>query len=44
MPALPPAIGAMPRVRITRLDAGLVVKAQLPPPERRGIVLIDPAL
>ena len=31
------------RVRITRLDAGLVVKAQLPPPERRGIVLIDPA-
>src|SRR5262245_43908405 len=31
------------RVRITRLDAGLVVKAQLPPPERRGIILIDPA-
>jgi 23S rRNA (adenine2030-N6)-methyltransferase len=31
------------RIRITRLDAGLVVKAQLPPPERRGIILIDPA-
>jgi 23S rRNA (adenine2030-N6)-methyltransferase len=31
------------RVRITNRDADLVVKAQLPPPERRGIVLIDPA-
>src|SRR4051794_8161009 len=31
------------RVRITRLDAGVAIKAQLPPPERRGIVLIDPA-
>ncbi len=31
------------RVRVTCLDAALVVKAQLPPPERRGIVLIDPA-
>jgi 23S rRNA (adenine2030-N6)-methyltransferase len=31
------------RVRITSLDAMLVAKAQLPPPERRGIVLIDPA-
>ncbi|MET0481304.1 MAG: 23S rRNA (adenine(2030)-N(6))-methyltransferase RlmJ, partial [Aestuariivirgaceae bacterium] len=31
------------QVRITGLDAALVVKAQLPPPERRGIVLIDPA-
>jgi 23S rRNA (adenine2030-N6)-methyltransferase len=31
------------RVRITSLDATLVAKAQLPPPERRGIVLIDPA-
>jgi 23S rRNA (adenine2030-N6)-methyltransferase len=31
------------RVRITGLDAALVVKAQLPPPERRGIILIDPA-
>jgi 23S rRNA (adenine2030-N6)-methyltransferase len=31
------------RVRITGLDARLIVKAQLPPPERRGIILIDPA-
>ena len=31
------------RVRITSLDATLVAKAQLPPPERRGIILIDPA-
>jgi 23S rRNA (adenine2030-N6)-methyltransferase len=31
------------RIRITNRDADLVVKAQLPPPERRGIVLIDPA-
>jgi 23S rRNA (adenine2030-N6)-methyltransferase len=31
------------RVRITSLDAMLVAKAQLPPPERRGIILIDPA-
>ena len=32
-----------PRVRVTGLDAALVVKAQLPPPERRGIILLDPA-
>ncbi len=31
------------RIRISNRDADLVVKAQLPPPERRGIVLIDPA-
>lgn len=31
------------RIRITNRDADRVVKAQLPPPERRGIVLIDPA-
>ncbi|HEX2429615.1 MAG TPA: 23S rRNA (adenine(2030)-N(6))-methyltransferase RlmJ [Aestuariivirgaceae bacterium] len=31
------------RVRITSLDATLVAKAQLPPTERRGIILIDPA-
>jgi 23S rRNA (adenine2030-N6)-methyltransferase len=30
------------RVVITRLDAGIAIKAQLPPPERRGLVLIDP--
>jgi 23S rRNA (adenine2030-N6)-methyltransferase len=31
------------RIRSTNRDADRVVKAQLPPPERRGIVLIDPA-
>jgi 23S rRNA (adenine2030-N6)-methyltransferase len=30
------------RVAITHLDAGIAIKAQLPPPERRGLVLIDP--
>jgi 23S rRNA (adenine2030-N6)-methyltransferase len=30
------------RVVITRLDAGIAIKAQLPPPERRGLALIDP--
>lgn len=30
------------RVRATMLDAGSCVKANLPPPERRGLVLIDP--
>jgi 23S rRNA (adenine2030-N6)-methyltransferase len=30
------------RIAVTRLDAAVAVKAQLPPPERRGIVLIDP--
>jgi 23S rRNA (adenine2030-N6)-methyltransferase len=30
------------RVQVTELDAGTCVKATLPPPERRGLVLIDP--
>lgn len=30
------------RVALTRLDALVAIKAQLPPPERRGLVLIDP--
>jgi len=30
------------KVIITALDAAVAIKAQLPPPERRGLVLIDP--
>ena len=30
------------RVVLTQVDAGTVLKAQLPPPERRGLILIDP--
>ena len=30
------------RVKVLALDAGTCVKANLPPPERRGLVLIDP--
>jgi 23S rRNA (adenine2030-N6)-methyltransferase len=30
------------RVKVLQLDAGICVKAILPPPERRGVVLIDP--
>jgi 23S rRNA (adenine2030-N6)-methyltransferase len=30
------------RVKVLALDGWLALKAQLPPPERRGIVLIDP--
>jgi 23S rRNA (adenine2030-N6)-methyltransferase len=30
------------RAKVTRLDAETCVKANLPPPERRGLVLIDP--
>ena len=30
------------RVRVTQTEATIAVKANLPPPERRGIVLIDP--
>ena len=30
------------RVRVTREEAGVAVKANLPPQERRGVVLIDP--
>ena len=30
------------QVKVLRLDAEICVKANLPPPERRGVVLIDP--
>jgi 23S rRNA (adenine2030-N6)-methyltransferase len=30
------------RVKVTSLDAQVCVKANLPPPERRGLVLLDP--
>lgn len=30
------------RVRVTGMDAAACIKANLPPPERRGLVLIDP--
>ena len=30
------------RVKVTTLDAGICIKANLPPPERRGVILIDP--
>lgn len=32
-----------PQVKVLELDAWTAVKALLPPPERRGVVLIDPA-
>jgi 23S rRNA (adenine2030-N6)-methyltransferase len=31
-----------PRVALSEADAAVVVKAHLPPPERRGFILIDP--
>ena len=30
------------RVKVTVLDAEICIKANLPPPERRGVILIDP--
>jgi 23S rRNA (adenine2030-N6)-methyltransferase len=36
------AMGADRRVKVLALDGWLALKAQLPPKERRGIVLIDP--
>ncbi len=30
------------RVKVTELDAEICIKANLPPPERRGVILIDP--
>jgi 23S rRNA (adenine2030-N6)-methyltransferase len=30
------------RVRVTAVDADVCIKANLPPPERRGVILIDP--
>ena len=35
-------IGWDERVRVTALDAEICIKSNLPPPERRGVVLIDP--
>jgi 23S rRNA (adenine2030-N6)-methyltransferase len=35
-------LGADRRIKVLALDGWLALKAQLPPPERRGIVLIDP--
>jgi len=32
-----------PQVRVMALDAWMALKALLPPPERRGVMLIDPA-
>lgn len=32
-----------PRIRVTGVDAAQAVKAELPFPERRGVVLLDPA-
>jgi 23S rRNA (adenine2030-N6)-methyltransferase len=40
--ALDDAIGHDRRARILRLDAYTALKSLLPPPERRGVVLIDP--
>lgn len=40
--ALVAVIGGDPRVRIFDLDGYQAVRAFLPPPERRGLVLIDP--
>jgi 23S rRNA (adenine2030-N6)-methyltransferase len=31
-----------PRVDVTSMDAETCIKAKLPPPERRGVILIDP--
>lgn len=31
-----------PRVAVTAMDAAHCIKAHLPPPERRGVILIDP--
>lgn len=35
-------IGRDPRARVLMLDAAIALRAQLPPKERRGVVLIDP--
>jgi len=35
--------GHQPRCRVLQDDAWVTLKAQLPPPEKRGIVLIDPS-
>jgi 23S rRNA (adenine2030-N6)-methyltransferase len=35
-------LGGFSNARVTQMDAYEVLRAQLPPPERRGLVLIDP--
>lgn len=40
--ALARAYGFDRRVTVAGLDAAIAIKAHLPPPERRGLVLIDP--
>lgn len=40
--ALDDAIGGDRRVKILQLDAYTALKSLLPPPERRGVILIDP--
>ena len=35
-------LGADPRVRVVAEDAAITIKAHLPPPERRAVILIDP--
>ncbi|MFM9846888.1 MAG: 23S rRNA (adenine(2030)-N(6))-methyltransferase RlmJ [Hyphomicrobiaceae bacterium] len=40
--ALDDSIGGDRRVKVLQLDAYIALKSLLPPPERRGVVLIDP--
>ncbi|MCB1379891.1 MAG: 23S rRNA (adenine(2030)-N(6))-methyltransferase RlmJ [Alphaproteobacteria bacterium] len=40
--ALAAHFGSDRRIKVTALDAEACVKANLPPPERRGLILIDP--
>jgi 23S rRNA (adenine2030-N6)-methyltransferase len=40
--ALADHLGSQPRLRIERGDGFAALKANLPPPERRGLVLLDP--
>lgn len=37
------AMGAEPNVQVARSDGFAALKAELPPPSRRGVVLIDPS-
>lgn len=40
--ALRAAVGAAPRVSLHQMDGYVALRAMLPPPERRALVLIDP--
>jgi 23S rRNA (adenine2030-N6)-methyltransferase len=40
--ALAVALGREPRAQVSELDGWTALKALLPPPERRGLVLVDP--